>query len=423
MERLSKDTDEAEIYYQESHANSLGIKKGEIDVFKENVASGYGIRVIKDKKMGFLYTNFLDLDDVERVLKIAEVSERDEFLSLPKRENYDYKDNYENFDPEIKDVTPETALESVSKLLESCDDYGVNPATGGISWSYSKVQIWNSHGVHGIDRGSGCTCYLSTVGEDKDLATGFYYDVSRSFDLDFFKIGETASRLARDSLNAKRIGTLDTCLVLKPHAVGDLLESVLIPSFNADNVQRGRSILKDRVGEKVFSERLDVTDDGTLEDGLYTSKFDGEGEKTRKTTLVDGGILEGYLFDTYTANKGDTKSTGNAQRDYSTLPSVGPSNFIVKGVGADRVKREGELETRGLVVHGLIGAHTANPITGDFSVETRNAFLDGEPVKKAILSGNVFELLNKIEGFGKDVKQVSSIITPSIEFSDVRVVS
>ncbi len=416
---LSENTDEAEIYFSIHHSNSLGIRKGEIDVFKENVASGYGIRVIKDKKMGFLYTNSLDLDDIERVLKIARVSERDEFLSLPEMDDHNYRDSRENFDPGIKDVTPETALESVSQLLESCEDYNVNPATGGISWSYSKVQIWNSHGVYGVDRSSACMCHLSTVKGGREPATGFYYDISRSFDLDFFKIGETASRLARDSIDAKRIGTLDTTLVLKPHAVGELLENVLIPSFNADNVQRGRSVLKGRVGEKVFSENLDIVDDGTLKDGIYTSKFDGEGEKTKKTALVDRGILRGYLFDTYTANKGGVESTGNAQRDsYSALPSVGPSNFVIKGKSGDR-----GLETKGLVVYGLIGAHTANPITGDFSVETRNAFLNGEPVKKAILSGNVFELLNKIEGFGKDVKQVSSIMTPSIEFSDVRVVS
>ena len=134
--------------------------------------------------------------------------------------------------------------------------------------------------------------------------------------------------------------------------------------------------------------------------------------------MVEKGVVRGFLFDTFYGRKMNTKSTGNAFRgSFSSLPRIEPSNFVIKS-RTYSMSSEDDV----LVVYGLIGTHTSNPISGDFSVETRNAFYKGKPIKKAIISGNIFELLRKNVGFGKDYKQYSNILSPSMEFEDVTVV-
>lgn len=412
LKLLSKRADEAEIFFSREVHRKVETKKCEIDVYKENVSSGYGIRVLKDKKMGFAFANKLSEEILEKAVKISCVAERDEFLSLPEKQRYKKAGD---FDKRILEVEAKEIKEFVGSLLSPCEEYKVQPTSGGISWSTIEMEIWNTRGLHGADRGTSCSCFLSTVAKNGRASTGFHYAVSRRLNLDFEVVGREAARLAKESLAAQKIETMTTSVTLKPLAVSELLENVLLPAFSADSVQRNRSPLGGKQGEKIFSEAIEIIDDGTLKHGLATTSFDAEGVRSQKTALVKNGVLRGYLFDTYTANKGRTKSTGNAERSsYSSLPQIGASNFIITG--------KGKLAERGLVVHGLIGAHTSNPISGDFSVETRNAFLNGKPVKKAIISGNIYQLLNSVEGFGKDVTQVSAVSSPSISFKDVRVI-
>lgn len=407
---LDRRADEAEIFHGTEHSKSLETKKGEVDLYKESMSGGYGIRVIKGNRMGFAFSNRLDETIIERALDSAKIAEVDEHLALPYAQSYG---GSTCFDAGVASLDTGALLKFMDELLAPHKEYSVTPTTGSITAASYEEEIVNSHGVSCTEKGTTISAHLSAVARDADISTGFYYDISRFLDLDFAEIGREASRLAKESLNAKKIDTIKTSLTMKPHAVAELFEHALMPSFSADNVQRGRSFLADRVGETIAS-GIGITDDGTLERGLLTGKFDSEGVAQRETPLVKDGVLSGFLYDTYTASKEGTGSTGNASRDsFSSMPQAAPSNVIISGKG-----ETGE----GLVVHGLIGAHTSNPVSGDFSVETRNAFLDGKPVRKAIISGNVFELLKNVVGFGKDVKQVSHIVSPSIEFSDVTVV-
>jgi len=402
--------DEAEIYYSRDENNEVVVKNGKIDTFKENISRGFGIRVIKDKRVGFCYSTKLNEEVLHEAVKIAKLSESDKFLSLPEKQKYISKST---FDERILDVSSEDIAKFVKELTSACWDYEVIPTYGIISFGSSRDLIYNTNGIEGEDKGTSIFCYLSTVAKHGgEVATGFDYEISSRLDIDFFNIGEKAAKLAKESLNAEKIEVLTTNLILKPYAFAELIENTLIPSLSAENVQRGRSLLAGKIGEKLFSD-INITDDGILENGVYTSKFDGEGVARQRTKLVEKGVLKNYLYNTYTANKDNKKSTGNASRSYSSLPDIAPTNFKVSG--------KGKLSEEGLVVHGLIGAHTSNFVTGDFSVETRNAFLNGKPIKKAIISGNIYELLKKVAGFGKDYRQVSNVIAPSIEFEEIRV--
>jgi PmbA protein len=170
------------------------------------------------------------------------------------------------------------------------------------------------------------------------------------------------------------------------------------------------------LGEKISAESLVIVDDGLLAGGMDSSAFDGEGVPSQRTVLINEGILMGYLYDSYTAGKEGLASTGNAVRSgYTGVPGVGIRNLIV----GSREPQDLLAETKGIMVGGLIGAHTANPISGDFSVEAKNAFLiapgqEARPIGSLMLAGNFFELLKDIE-VGRDVRAVGSIVTPTVK--------
>jgi len=411
LTKLNGRVDEAEIIEIQSKKTSIKTKKTEIETFIENSSKGYGIRVIKDNKMGFYFTNTLDKSAIDNAIKISKSAQQDKHISLPEKQKYQ-----KNLSSEV-DMEVEKGLKMAKELTSSNREYkGVNPTSGIVSWGTSRIKLENTKGVYGEKSEFTLSVYLGTVIKENEAATGFNFEVSRKNDIDAHLVGAKACKLAKDSLKPKRIDTSKMRIILRPMAVTELFESTLIPSFNADNVQRGRSKLSGMVGEALFND-IDIIDDGTLKNGLMSERFDDEGVTTSRTTLVKNGTLKGFLYDSYSANIESVMSTGNGSRpSHAALPGVQPSNFIVSGP-----KKIGK-EKGALVVNGLIGAHTANPISGDFSCETRNAFLDEVPIKKAIVSGNIFELLKKGVYIGSDVKQYSSTLSPSIEFQEVNVV-
>ena len=411
---LEKQGCEGEIYELRQRSYGVEIKRREVELVEAGELHGYAARVLLKGSMGFAYGNELTLGLLKKALSVAKVSPPDEHLAFAEEQKYRRIKGI--YDPRLASLGFEELETELEAMLTPAKAREVEVTQGTVAWQVSEERILNTLGVEAEERSTEIYAHLSTVARRGDeVATGMHFDASRSLDLNFEAVGEVASRLAEESLGAQKLETADYGVVLRPIAVAELLENVLIPGFSADNVQRGRSRLAGRLGEQVFGENFGIVDDATLEAGLESSSFDGEGVAAQRKVLVEKGVLRGYLYDIYTARREGKESTGNAYRNgYSTLPHIDASNFIVQG--------RGSLEDDALVVHGLIGAHTSNPVTGDFSVETRNAFYGGSPVKKAILAGNIYELLNSISGFGRDVTQVSGVVTPSVGFSKVRVV-
>ena len=213
-------------------------------------------------------------------------------------------------------------------------------------------------------------------------------------------------------------------VIFHPFAFSDIIEDVLAPSLDADNVQKGRSGLIAKLGKELAVPELCIYDDGLIESGIETSASDDEGVPSQRTTVIEKGVLVTYLHDNHTAGKAGIKSTGNGLRaSYSSPPSVGLRNFII-----DYPQKDVIADTEyGVFVNTIIGSHTANSISGDFSVEARNAFTirDGaldEPIKSLMISGNAFELLKQITGAGFDVRRVGGMIIPSVRVSDLSVI-
>lgn len=411
LKLLERGAEEAEVYYCREATRKVDVQRWEVNTSKEGISFGYGVRAIKGKRVGFAFANALTEELLERALKAAAIAEADEHNSLPERQEYGGESA---FDRRIVELQLEEVVEAMPSLLEPCTREGVQPTTGLVLWAAREVEIWNTHGLEGKEEATFCLASLGTVVPGKDV-TGYSYAAARAYgDLDLKAVGEEAASLAARSVDPVRIESMETDVTLRPDAVTELLENALVPALSADNVQRGRSLLAKEVGKEIFAPGLTIVDDGALPGGLQSGLFDAEGVRAQRKVLVENGVLRGFLFDAYTARKAGRESTGNAERgSHAALPGIAPTNFLVEG-------EKGIGET--FVVHGLIGAHTVNPITGDFSVETKNAFYKGKAVKKAILSGNVFELLRKVKGLGEDYRQTSAVRAPSVEFEKVRVV-
>jgi len=196
---------------------------------------------------------------------------------------------------------------------------------------------------------------------------------------------------------------------------------------NADNVQRGRSLWADMIGENVSNRNLTVSDDGLLPYGLGSSPFDAEGVPSQKTLLIDNGILRNFLYDSYTANKADTESTGNATRNsYSSLPAISISNLLIEPGTKSFDDLVSEID-RGIIINRFSGSVRVE--SGEFSGVAKQASYveNGEvkfPLKETMISGNAFDSLRKIVEIGRDRRAtMTSVYTPPILVKDINIVS
>ena len=275
-----------------------------------------------------------------------------------------------------------------------------------------------------FDEGTAFSGGLSVyIEKDDQFATAYDYNSSRFLDLEYEKITDEVCKLAHDSLDPKSIETRECDVVLDYYAASGLL-STFIQGFSGENVIRKRSILHDKIGDEITNPNLTIADNPLLEKGMGSAKSDGEGTASVKTDLVEDGILKSFMYDIYTANKAGCESTSNGYRSsYLSTPNVETSNVEFKFkdlIGIDEIDS-------GILTTSVLGAHTANPISGDFSVEASNAFTieNGEitdGVKKAMISGNIYDLMRKCDGVKSEIKQKGPFIIPKLLVHDLKVI-
>lgn len=424
LELALKYADEAEVYLEKEDKIEVNVQNQKVDFAKETSSYGMGIRVIKDGKMGFAHTT--DLSKLEKTVENAvfnaKCNEADPNFCFATHSEYPHV--YEIFDKKIMDLDIIEAVDFAKVMIQTAIERECQPTAGGVQAGYYTTEIANSEGVYVKDKSTYFSGYISVNIPDGDgVSTAHESDASRFQELDPEKISIDASQLARDSRGGKSIETADLNVLLERDAAASLIFT-LANAFNADNVQRGRSIFADKVDKQVLASSLNIYDDGTLKKGLNSSISDGEGSPSQKTVLIEDGVLKNFVYDLYTARKSEVQSTGNGMRSsFADTPSVGFSNFIMD---FNQQKEMSEIEN-GLMVKDLLGAHTANPISGDFSVEAMNAFKieNGEvayPVKKAMLSGNIFEAFSQAWAASAEAKQIGPFILPPIVVSKLRVV-
>ena len=421
---VENNCDAYEIYIDESKTIELDSLKEELNFAKEEIDLGVGIRVLKDKKQGFAFTSNLDnlTQTAQKAIENTKLTKVDENYSFAEVEKVsEVKDVYDN---KFNDLSLDEAVEFLKTTIETASDSGCEVTGSGFSASEGRSLIVNSNGVSIEDNGTGFGLGLSvTIQKDGEIATAYNSQSSRFFDIDGEKLANEVCDLAKSSLNTKPIETNDYDVILDYYAAVGLLQTY-ISAFNGENVLRGRSILKDKLGSEIANPTLSIIDNPLLEKGMYTSKCDGEGSVSRETSLIKNGTLNSFIYDIYNANKVGEKTTSNGLRgSYFTTPMIAPTNLEFQ---FREMKDLSEIKN-GVLTTSVLGAHTANPISGDFSVEASNAFKieNGEltdPINKAMISGNIFEIMKNVEGLNSEIKQYGSFIIPKLLVHDLRVV-
>ena len=421
---VENNCDAYEIYIDESKTIELDSLKEELNFAKEEIDLGVGIRVLKDKKQGFAFTSNLDnlTQTAQKAIENTKLTKVDENYSFAEVEKVsEVKDVYDN---KFNDLSLDEAVEFLKTTIETASDSGCEVTGSGFSASEGRSLIVNSNGVSIEDNGTGFGLGLSvTIQKDGEIATAYNSQSSRFFDIDGEKLANEVCDLAKSSLNTKPIETNDYDVILDYYAAVGLLQTY-ISAFNGENVLRGRSILKDKLGSEIANPTLSIIDNPLLEKGMYTSKCDGEGSVSRETSLIKDGTLNSFIYDIYNANKVGEKTTSNGLRgSYFTTPMIAPTNLEFQF----REMRDLSEIKNGVLTTSVLGAHTANPISGDFSVEASNAFKieNGEltdPINKAMISGNIFEIMKNVEGLNSEIKQYGSFIIPKLLVHDLRVV-
>lgn len=418
--------DEAEIYCIRGRSVTIDVQKDEIDLAKESLISGIGIRVIVKGAVGFSSTN--DPSRIEEAcilaVKSARVRQGDPAWSgLPEKKKPSRVRNI--CDRRLLNIDIESCIDFTAQLIDGAKSIPqVSPTSGNFLCLNSNTLILNSHGLEVEEKDTFINASIETSTKGEQISTASEFDASRNLDIDFYRIGKDAAHLAARSQNGVGVRTGDMPVLLEPLAFSDILENTFMNSLNADNVQKGRSALIGKIGSIIANEHLSLTDDGTLPGGIGTASTDDEGTPSRINEIVKNGRLNTFIYDCYSAGKEKRESTGNAVRgSFTSTPSINLRNLIVEYPASDVA---GELR-EGVVVNSVIGAHTANPISGDFSVEARNSFMikDGEitsPIKSMMISGNIFELLKNIDGAGKDVRRMGNVITPTMRVSALKII-
>ncbi|MBZ0305410.1 MAG: TldD/PmbA family protein, partial [Anaerolineae bacterium] len=295
--------------------------------------------------------------------------------------------------------------------------------------SIGRVYLANSKGFAGSYGRTVAFSYLMSIARDgNDMVQAFGLGASNYFsDLSAKEIGEEAARRAVQILNGKPVPTQTCTVVLDPLVAGELL-AYLSAAMTAEAMQKGRSFLLDKLGQEVASDKVSLLDNGRMKRGLATAPFDGEGVPTSATRLIDEGIFQNVIYDSYTAKKAGVKSTGNAQREsHRQLPRLGASNFYIQPGHKTQEEIISEVEN-GLYVTRIMQTGGIDPISGDCSMGAYGVWIQNgkltDPVSGVTIATTLPDFLKNISEVGSDLRMVplaGAISTPTIRVDNVTV--
>lgn len=412
----SKGVEDIEIYIIEAKTISVEVNSGEVEGLEESSTSGYGVRLIKDGRLGFSYSTIPD--EVDKVLLRAIESARfvgpDESLIFPEPSGFYHNVNI--FDPAIDSANRAFIIDAARELEKAAfkaDDRIKKTRKASVTLTSSKKTLTNSRGINLSFKSTTCICQIMVVAEQNgESQSAWEFEGSRYLkDISFKDVGERAAKKAVSLLGSRKISPRKSVVLFEPSVASEFL-GFLASSFSGEEVLKGKSMLIGKIGQRVFSPLIDIIDNALLPGKLGTRPFDAEGVSSRINQLVSEGIVHGYLHNTYTAKRTSSINTANATRSsYADLPLVGISNFYIAPSTkttpfpvSEMLNAEKEL----LYVLELMGMHTANPVTGDFSIGVSGLWIkNGSPifsVKEAMIAGNVIDLFSKIIAVGDDLR-------------------
>ena len=424
---------EYEVYYVDRESLSISVYKEEVEKYNLNNSAGLSFRGKFGDRIGYSYTEILDEDAIEMLVKKA----KENVLAI---ENNDIQFIYEGdkeykeistYHEELEDIPADKLINIAISMEKEAKKYcnKVESFSGcSVSYSSGKYGIINSKGLNLSNKSNLLTAYVVPIVKDLDkMYDGCGYVVAKSLnDVKPDKIAKMGVDEALSKIGGISIASGNYKVIINNEAMVSLL-STFAGIFSGDAVQKGLSLLKDKEGEIIATDIVNLVDDPHLEDGLASVSFDDEGVATLKTYLIKNGKLNSLLHNLKTANKAGVKSTGNGfKASYASPISVSPTNFYIEP-GINSLEEMTKKINKGLIITDFAGLHSgANSITGDFSLAAKGFYIeDGiktHPVEQITVAGNFFTLLNNIEEIGSDLKfPMSSVGSPSIIIKELSI--
>jgi len=332
------------------------------------------------------------------------------------------------FEPGDRDVSVETRIEDAMKAEAAAraeDPRIANSEGSEVSSDFSHIAFGNSAGFFGCyDSASHALFSEPLAQENGSMQRDYWYTVARKLaDLeDPESVGRKAAQRALRKLGAVQIPTCEAPVIFDPITAPSLLGH-LVGCVNGYSIYRESSFLAGKLGESIASDLVTIIDDGRLPGGLGSKPFDGEGQPTRRNTVVDHGRLETYLLDGYSGRKLGMSSTGNAARSAGSAPTVGTTNLWLEP-GSLSFEEIVASTKRGLLVTELIGMGF-NAVTGDYSRGASGVWVEnGElthSVEEITIAGNLGDMLLAIDAVGSDLLWRGRTASPSLRIANMTI--
>lgn len=416
----------AECTVAEGDEFEVTVRLGQVETLKESGSRGVGVRVLFGAHSGSSYTSDLSRQGLEemvrRAVELARITSEDPFAGLPAPEELGaISDDLELYSDDIAgmDTPAKIAIAREAERVALAADARINNSEGAsFANTLSRRAFANSLGFSGSYRTSSCSLSVVPVATGGErMERDYWYSLARSVarleppEL----VGRKAAERVLRRLNARKLDTQRAAVVFEPRIAQTLLGHVF-EAVNGDSIYRHASFLEGKLNERVAAQGVTIVDDATIPRLFGSCPFDDEGVPSRRTVVIEDGILRSYLLNSYTARKLGLKTTGSASRGITGNASIGHGNlYLERGTTSpeDLLRSLG----RGLYVTELMG-FGVNVVTGDYSRGASGLwFENGEflyPVAEVTIAGSLQEILMNMTAIADDLEFRGSIASPTV---------
>ena len=415
--------DYADLYFQFTKSESWSLEEGIVKTGSFSIDQGVGVRAISGDKTAFAYSDEISeralLDAAEATRTIARrgagrVKLASSIKSGSARALYHANDPVVSLDATAK----VKLLERIERLARAKDPRIVQ-VMAGLSGEHDVVLVVRSDGVIAADVRPLVRLSLTVIAEQngrREVGTaggGGRYDFQYFGEELLHKYVNEAVNAALTNLEAKPAPAGPMTVVLGPGWPGVLLHEAIGHGLEGDFNRKGSSTFAGRIGERVAAKGVTVVDDGTIADRRGSLNVDDEGNATQCTTLIEDGILRGYIQDTLNARLMKMPATGNGRREsYAHLPMPRMTNTYM--LGGDRDPEEIIASVKKGLYAVNFGGGQVDITNGKFVFSASEAWMieDGKlayPVKGATLIGNGPDVLNRVSMIGNDMRLDSGV--------------
>jgi PmbA protein len=430
---------DAEAVAREGDEFSVRVRLGKVETLEESGSRGLGLRVFLRRRSASASTSDLTAEGIEQLvegaLALAKATEEDPFSGLPEKEEFgSFPGDLHLYDEDVYSLPGAERIEWARRAEAAAlaaDPRLTNSDGGSFEAATGRKALANSRGFVGGYRSSYAGVSAAPVAVDANgqmQRDGWWSSARRLADLDSPEsVGREAARRALRRLGARRVPTQEVPIIFAPEVARSLIGTIF-EAASGDAIWRGASFLAGRLGEEIAATSLTVIDDNTMllptgMGGFGTTPFDGEGLPTRRTVVVERGVLRNYLLNTYTARKLGMKSTHNAARGLAGTPGIGCGNFYLEPGELTPEQIIAELPA-GLYVTSLMG-FGVNTVTGDYSRGATGLWIENGALTYAVeevtIAGNLSEMLKNVAAIGNDLEFRGAAASPTLRIDGMTI--